>query len=346
MKAVVKTERAYGHVEIMDANKPHPKAGEVLVKIKAVGVCGSDVHIYQYDDTYHHIPVPLILGHEYAGIIEEVGPGVTDWKVGERVMGEAVIPCDSCMYCRTGLWEVCQNRRGLGVTSQGAMMEYMAVPLNVLHRLPDGLDFHDAVLAQPCAVAMHGIERTSFGKGDQDVAVFGPGIIGLSAALALKAGGASSVVLFGTDVDEEMRLSAARKMGLEAVNLSKETPLEALKRVTGKSDGFDFVYDCSGAHQAITDGISVLKKGGTLMEIGIPTRPITIDLAGMVRSEKNLMTSYSANWQSYERAIKLIYDNRVELGKLVNKYRLDDQLIQAFEDSVAKKTLKAVVLFD
>lgn len=345
MKAVFKTERAYGNVEIMDITKPQPKAGEVLVKIKAVGVCGSDVHIYQYDDTYHHIPVPLIMGHEYAGIIEEVGPGVTGWKVGQRVMGEAVIPCDSCMYCRTGLWEVCMNRKGLGITSQGAMMEYMAVPLNVLHQLPDDLTFADAVLAQPCAVAMHGIERTNFGKGDEAVAIFGPGIIGLSAALACKESGAN-VVLFGTDLDEEMRLSAARKMGLEAVNLSKETPKEALKRVTGQSEGFDYIFDCSGAHQAITDGIAVLKKGGTFMEVGIPTKPITLDLASMVRSEKILMTTYSSNWKGYERAIKLINSNKEQLGKLVNKYCVDDELIQAFEDSVQKKTLKAVVLFD
>jgi len=345
MKAVVKTERSYGKLEVQNVPKPQAGPGEVLVKIKAVGVCGSDVHIYKYDSTYHHIPIPLIIGHEYAGVIEEVGPGVTDWKIGDKVMGEAVAPCDRCVYCRTGLWEVCVNRIGLGVANQGMMKEYAIIPLNILHDLPEGLDFPEAVVAQPCAVAVHAIERTPLGKGGEAVAIFGPGIIGISAALACKEKGADMVILFGTDADEKIRLSAARKLGIEAVNLSNESPKEALMRIMKRNIGVDVVLECSGAQKAITDGLSILKKGGTLMEVGLPTGPVTIDIAGMIRSEINYLTSYSGTWYDYERAIHIMYKNREQLGRFVSKYPLD-HVIQAFEDSVQMKTLKSVILFD
>lgn len=344
MKAIAKTKREYGCLEMVDIPKPAPGPNEVLIKVSAVGVCGSDVHIYKYDDTYHHIPIPLIVGHEYVGNIEEVGQGVTAWKVGDKVMGESVIPCEMCSFCRTGSWQICPNRKGLGVTYPGMMAEYVKVPQQILHHIPAHLDDALAVVAQPFSVALHGIERTQIPSGEKAIAVFGPGIIGLGAALAIREANAGPVILFGIAEDDLVRMPLARKLGIEAVDLGKESPREALERVAGPSDGFDYVLDCSGAAPALQQGFKALRKGGTLMEIGIPTSAITLDLAAMVRSETNLKTSYSASWQSYENAIRLIGRHREMMQSMVGKYELDNYLA-AFEASVRREDLKSVVVF-
>ncbi len=344
MKAIVKTRRAYGSLEIAEIPKPIPGPNEVLIKVDAVGVCGSDVHIYQYDKTYHHIPVPLVVGHEYVGFIEEAGSEVSGWNPGDKVMGEAVIPCEKCSYCRTGSWQICPRRKGLGVTFPGAMAEYIAVPQQVLHHIPAELDSALAVIAQPFAVAIHGIERAPIGKGGEAIAVFGPGIIGLGAALAVKETNADAVILFGIQDDEAARMPIARKLGIDAVDLGKESPLEALARVAGLHKGFDAVLDCSGSAGAIQEALKGLKKGGTLMAIGIPAGPVTIDLAAMVRSENNLLTSYSANWWSYERAIRLIGQHSETLQGAVRKFALSN-FIAAFETSGKKEALKSVIIF-
>ncbi len=344
MKAIAKTNREYGCLEMIDIPKPVPGPGEVLIKISAVGVCGSDVHIYKYDDTYHHIPVPLIVGHEYVGVIEETGQGVTAWKAGDKVMGESVIPCEMCSFCRTGSWQVCPNRKGLGITYAGMMAEYVTVPQQILHHIPAELPDALAVVAQPFSVALHGIERTRIPSGEKAIAVFGPGIIGLGAALAIKESNAGAVILFGIAEDDLVRMPLARKLGIEAVDLGKELPRDALNRVAGPSDGFDFALDCSGASAALQHAFKALRKGGTLMEIGIPTSAITIDLAAMVRSEINLNTSYSASWQSYEHAIRLIGRHREQLQSMVGIYQAENYLA-AFEASVRREDLKSVVVF-
>ena len=344
MKAVVKTERAYGKIEVSDVPLREVGPGEALIRVRAAGVCGSDVSIYKYTSNYSHIPIPIRLGHEYAGVVEQVGPGVTGWKPGERVMGEAIIPCDKCRYCRTGQWEVCANRRVLGVTEDGTMSEYAVVPETILHQLPGQLDFTEAVVAQPCAVAIHGIERTPLGKGGENVAVFGAGIIGLSAALAAREFGAKKVVLFGIDVDKAIRLPAARTFGLEAVNLGEEAIEEAARRTTGGADNFDVVLECSGSEQAFNNGLPLLRNGGTLMEIGMPAEPFTVDMTKAVRKQVNILTSYSANWHSYERALQIINSNKEQLAQVVSKYPLE-KLVRCFDDSTQKKVLKSVLLF-
>ncbi|MHC1759756.1 MAG: zinc-binding dehydrogenase [Negativicutes bacterium] len=344
MKAIAKTKREYGWLEMIDIPKPVPGPNEVLIKINAVGVCGSDVHIYKYDDTYHHIPIPLIVGHEYVGAIEETGQGVTAWKPGDKVMGESVIPCEMCSFCRTGSWQICPNRKGLGITYSGMMAEYVTVPQQILHHIPAELGDTLAVVAQPFSVALHGIERAQIPSGEKAIAVFGPGIIGLGAALSIKESNAGTVILFGITEDEAVRMPLARKLGIEAVDLGKESPRDALNRVAGPSDGFDFAIDCSGAAPALQHAFKALRKGGTLLEIGIPTGAITVDLAAMVRSETNLKTSYSASWQSYEHAIRLIGRHREQLQSMVEIYQVENYLA-AFEASVRREDLKSVVIF-
>jgi 2-desacetyl-2-hydroxyethyl bacteriochlorophyllide A dehydrogenase len=288
------------------------------------------------------VPIPIVPGHEYVGVIEESGSNVEGYRVGERVLGEAIIPCDKCIYCRTGSWQICLNRKGLGITSYGSMSEYVAVPETVLHKLPDGLEFPVAVIAQPFAVGIHGVER--LGRGGEKVAIFGFGSIGLGAALACKESGASVVVF---EIDKR-RIEIAKEFDIEAVNLNKVYPETVLKRITGKKEGFDVVIECSGAQQAINDSLRILKIGGTLIQIGIPADDnIAINLATMVRKEQNLNCSYSAKWYSYERALDICFKYRYKLEKIITAYPLQ-RVNEAFEAIINKKgnTIKNVIIFD
>ncbi|MCL2319757.1 MAG: zinc-binding dehydrogenase, partial [Treponema sp.] len=266
MKGLYKTAPGSGNMEIRDADIPRPGPGQVLIEVKSAGVCGSDLHIYHWNIAFKMKP-PMIIGHEFSGVITAVGSGVTGWEIGARVTGEpTAIICGECRYCRTGAYNLCPERRVLGYWVDGGFAEYIVVDANRLHRLPDNVSFDEGALTEPLACCVHGVhELTGIEVGDT-VAVLGPGAIGLICAQLAKAEGAE-VLIIGTSADRE-RLAVAKSLGIDhCINLDEQDPLQFARDLTG-GEGTDVVLECSGAGPAAATGMEIVRRQGKYTQMG------------------------------------------------------------------------------
>ena len=216
MKALVKTQKGKGFVELLDVPEPVAGPGEVLIEVKACGICGTDVHVLH--DEFPYRP-PVILGHEFSGEIVGLGPGASLYKVGDRVVGEPhTQACGQCYLCRTGNIQICKSKRSPGWGIDGAFARYLKMPERLLHRIPENVSFDTAAVVEPAANTVHDvIERAKVEAGDF-VVVVGPGPIGLLAGMTARAGGARRVVVIGTKQDEAVRLAKAREIGFDTAH--------------------------------------------------------------------------------------------------------------------------------
>ncbi|HWT79150.1 MAG TPA: alcohol dehydrogenase catalytic domain-containing protein, partial [Candidatus Methylomirabilis sp.] len=265
MKALVHTQ-AY-KFEFKDVPQPKPADEEILVRVKAVGICGSDVHGYT-GKTGRRIP-PIIMGHEASGVVEAVGRNARNVTVGDRITFDSTVYCNQCQWCRMGRVNLCDNRMVLGVSipafhRDGCMAEYVVMPWWITYKLPDKVSFEEAALVEPAAVSMHAARITPIDVNDV-VAVIGAGPIGLFAIQAAKVKGAGKVIAF--DVREE-RLDIARRLGADiTMNPSSGDVVEELKRVLGRPD-VDAVLEAVGIPSAFDLGFKIVRRGGHLTLIG------------------------------------------------------------------------------
>ena len=253
MKAVLLHEKE--KMTICETEKPSLKEDEVLIKVKAAGLCGSDFHIYHgtYPAKY-----PLIQGHEFSGIIEEVGDKVADWKPGQRETADPNIYCHHCYYCLKDQENMCENAEASGVTRNGAFAEYVAVPASQLYELPDCISFEEGALIEPLACALYGVKRLNLPYGGR-VIIFGAGPMGLLLLKALRTGGASRLAV--VDIDQKC-LERAREMGATDIFCSAKEALESFPR------GFDAVVDATGNPKVIEEMFSVAAKRAKLLQFG------------------------------------------------------------------------------
>ena len=219
MKALIKTSRGVGNVQVQDTAIPTLGEAEVLIRVKVACVCGTDVHIY--NDRFANSP-PMTLGHEFSGVIESLGGGVKTLRVGDRVVSaNNPFACGSCAICKRGYPNMCPHKRAMGIHSDGCFAEYIKLPANLIYQIPDNISFEEAALMEPLAVATHAVShRCSIEQGDT-VVVFGPGTIGILAAQVARAEGAKNIVLVGTTRDEKTRFVCADKLGIETLNIEK-----------------------------------------------------------------------------------------------------------------------------
>lgn len=340
MKAVVKTEPGYGHVEYMDVPEPEPGPGMVKIQVKATGICGTDLHIYR--DEFPSVP-PVILGHEFSGEVVALGPGVTHIRVGDRVMSELpVAPCGRCRYCKTGHLNLCIDRRGLGWSANGSFAEYMLAEEQTLHLVPDSLDYEQAALCEPLAVASYGvIELTGVRAGDT-VYVAGPGPIGLMVSQAAKAEGAT-VVIGGVAADLS-RLALAKELGVDlTVNIEDEDVDRMLRDLTGGL-GADVVFECSGAEPAAALCLDVVRKGGRYTQMGLFGRPVRLNVDRLVVKELRVQGVFSSNWRAWDRALRLVRQGRVRLSPLISHRLPLSAWREAFELLWQRKGLKVLLI--
>lgn len=338
MKAVVKVQKGVGNVEYREVPEPKPKADEVKVEVKAAGVCGTDIHIYH--DRFRNNP-PVILGHEFSGVVVEVGENVKDFKVGDRVTAEAPARiCGTCAYCRVGNYNLCSNRLGVGWGVNGCFAKYFTVEEKMTHKLPDNISFKAGALCEPLACVIHGIELTEI-AGEELVVVAGPGPIGLLALQAAKAEGAK-VLVSGTSVDKD-RLTLAKELGADYVVNVEEQDLIAEVRNLTKGYGADVVLECSGSQASVNTCFELIKKGGKYTQVGLFGRPITIDFEKVATKELKVTGVQSQRWTAWERALKLLEAGKIKLEPLVSgEYSMADweKAFQAFE---SKQGLKIVM---
>jgi len=282
MKAVVKAKPAPG-AEWMDVDIPRPGPDEVLVKVKATAICGTDVHIYRWTPwAQARIKPPIICGHEFCGEVVEVGSHVTSHKVGDLVAGETHIPDLTCYTCRTGDMHICVNTKIWGVHRDGCFAEYIAVPALCAWKLPPDFSPEIGAIMEPIGVAMHAVDVAGQLYGNR-VVVFGDGPIGNFAVALAKIAGATMVICVGHN---DFRLELARKMGAtHTINSKKDDPVPIIKELTADRGGVDSVIELSGSHEAIHQGFEVLRKSGHYVQAGFVATPVTLDMSHIIFKE-------------------------------------------------------------
>lgn len=313
MKSLLLSE--YKHLEIADAPKPLPGTGEVLVRVAACGICGSDVHGYD-GSSGRRIP-PIVMGHEAAGTIAAIGAGVHDFAVGDRVTFDSTIYCGECRYCLRGQPNLCDNRQVLGVSTEeyrraGAFAEFVLVPERILYRLPDSLSFTDASMLEAVAVALHGASLSHTELQDTAL-VIGAGMIGALTLQAMRAEGFKKI--FVADVDPT-RLKLAEELGADVtIPLSgNELVAEVLRLTNGQ--GVDAAVEAVGRDVTIRAAIGSVRKGGTVTLVGNITPEVTIPLQVVVSRQIRLQGS-AASAGEYPRAIELLTSGAIRVKPLI-----------------------------
>ena len=272
MKALVKS-RAEEGLWMERVPVPEPGPSDVLIKVKKSAICGTDVHIWNWDEwAQATVPVPLVTGHEFCGEIVETGPAVKKYHIGQRVSGEGHIVCGSCRNCRAGRGHLCRNTEGVGVTRQGSFGEFVCLPEANVVPIPDDIPDEIAAIFDPFGNAVH--TALSFNLVGEDVLVTGAGPIGIMGALVAKKAGARKVVI--TDINDR-RLDLARSMGLEnAINTNEKSLVDVMSEI-GMKEGFDVGLEMSGAPPALRDMIDTMNNGGKLALLGIAPKGFEID---------------------------------------------------------------------
>jgi threonine 3-dehydrogenase len=271
MKVLAKLKSEPG-LWLSEEEKPTPKHNEVLVKIKKTAICGTDLHIYKWDEwAQKTIPVPMRTGHEFVGEVVGLGENVTCFKVGDRVSGEGHLTCGKCRSCRAGRRHLCRNTIGFGVNCPGAFAEYFTLPEANTFLVPDKIPDDVAAIFDPLGNAAHA--ALEFDLTAEDVLVTGAGPVGLMAAAIAKQAGARHVVI--TDINP-YRLSLAKKMGLHAVNPQQQSLADVIKEL-GMTEGFDVGLEMSGSPHAFKDMISAMNYGGNIVYMGIPENDFSIN---------------------------------------------------------------------
>jgi L-iditol 2-dehydrogenase len=342
MRALVKTAKGQGHLELQEVPLPQMETGEVLLRVKACGICGSDLKIQ--DDQHPYTP-PVVIGHEFAGEIVEIGAGVFNWKVGDRVVSEQHFKaCGQCRQCLTGNAFACKSKRAPGYFSDGAFTEFIKVPAWLLHCIPDNLSFVEAALTEPSAVAAHGmLDRTGINPEDI-VLVLGCGPIGLVAAKMAQAEGASKVIITGIDRDETARLPKARELGIDhVVNVMKDD-LDGLVNELTHGEGADVVIELSGAIPAIKQSFQLARRLGRVGIIGQPPKDeIEIPYRDAMFRALMVSFSYSSKYTSWERALSLFERGAVKPSQFITHVLPLEEWERGFDLSRSGEAVKVVL---
>lgn len=313
MKALLLSE--YEHLELRDVPDPAPGPDEVLIRVAACGICGSDVHGYD-GSTGRRIP-PIVMGHEAAGIVVEVGTEVSGFAPGDRVTFDSTVYCGVCDFCLKGEVNLCDHRQVVGVSCgeyrrAGAFAEFLTVPARVAYRLPDNLSFPEAAMLEAVSVALHGVAVSEF-VGKEIVLVIGAGMIGLLLLQAARAAGASRVYI--SDVDET-RLKLANELGADETFLASGAALveEILRRTNGR--GVDVVLEAVGRDETIAAGIDCVRKRGTVTLVGNISPEVTLPLQKVVSRQIRLQGS-CASAGEYPQAMEMIAENKIKVAPLI-----------------------------
>jgi (R,R)-butanediol dehydrogenase / meso-butanediol dehydrogenase / diacetyl reductase len=318
-------------VRYVDAPEPSPGPGMLKVKVALAGICGTDLKEYAYGPVL--IPpdkVPLTMGHEFTGRVAEVGKGVKGFKVGDRVSGVGYYYCGECYVCKKGLYNICVNQRFTGISTDGCMAEYFAIPGYACYKLPDNVSDELGALVEPLAVALHAVRQAHIQAGDT-VAIVGDGTIGLCSLLAARAAGASAVYVIAK---HKGRGGLAEKMGATAVIYSsEENPVKKLQEMTG-GIGTDAAIECVGRPETPQLAIELTRRAGIAVIVGIFDKPSLVDFSTITFTEKTMVGS-SIYIDEGRTAIALMADKRIDPSPLISS-------IVSFKDA-AKKGFDALI---
>jgi len=314
MKALVLS--AYKQLDLVNMPEPQPGEDELLIRIRACGICGSDVHGYD-GSTGRRLP-PVVMGHEAAGVVEAVGSAVENFKIGDRVTFDSTVYCGKCFYCQRGQINLCDNREVIGVSTptfrrMGAFAEYVAVPARIAYALPDEMPFAHAALIEAVSVAVHGVGLTPIVLEDT-VVVVGAGMIGLLTLQAARLAGAGKVIVL--DVDDT-RLELARKLGAtETFNSRSADVVDRIKEQTN-GRGADAALECAGSTIPVKLALESVRKGGTVTLIGNVAPTIELGLQSAVTRQIRLQGSCASSGE-YPACISMISRGAIRVDPVLS----------------------------
>ena len=321
---------------------PTPGPDQVLVKIKRIGVCGSDIHVYHGMHPYTKYPVTQ--GHEVSGKIVELGQYVSNLKVGQRVTIEPQVFCGRCHPCLHGKYNLCENLKVMGFQTVGTASEYFAVDASKITPLPEGMSYDDGAMIEPLAVTVHAARRFPEIRGAK-VAILGAGPIGILLAQSVKAFGAAKVMI--TDISD-MRLELAKTVGADyAVNTKEKDFGEALVECFG-SDKADVIYDCAGNDITMNGAIQNARKGSTIILVAVFAKMANVDLAKLNDSELDLNTTMMYRHEDYVDALRFVSEGKIQLKPLQSAHFAFEEYQKAYQyiDENREKTMKVIIDVD
>ena len=338
MKALVKAKAEPG-IWMEEVPVPEPGPSDVLIKIRKTAICGTDVHIHNWDEwAQATIPVPMVVGHEFCGEIVDTGAAATKYDRGLRVSGEGHIVCGACRNCRAGRGHLCRNTQGVGVNRPGAFAEYLCIPEHNVFVLPDDVPDEIAAIFDPFGNAVH--TALSFDLVGEDVLVTGAGPIGIMGALVAKEVGARKVVI--TDINPT-RLALAKKMGIDYVVDARTQDLTDVMAEIGMKEGFDVGLEMSGAAPAFRDMIDVMNNGGKIAILGIAPAAFEIDWNKVIFKMLNLKGIYGREMFETWYKMTTLVQGRLDLTPLITHRLGIDDYAQGFEVMCAGEAGKVVM---
>lgn len=341
MKAIVKTKRGYG-AELAMIDIPSIQDDEVLIKVKATSICGTDVHIYTWDDwAKNRVNPPYAFGHEFSGEVVEVGAAVSGIQIGENVSAETHIICGRCPQCMTGQFHICQETKIIGVDTQGCFAEYVALPAKNVWVNPKDMPAAMASIQEPMGNAVHTV--LSGEVTGKSVAIIGCGPIGIMAVGVAKAAGASKVIAL--DVNE-YRLELAKGMGASAVvNSAKEDVLNQMKRLT-EGYGVDVVCEMSGHPEAINQGFKMATNGGRVSILSLPVKPVSINITDDIVFKGLTVQGITGRqmFKTWEQVSRLLESGLVDAGKVITHQFPLEEFEKGFDLMIKGQCGKVVLL--
>jgi L-iditol 2-dehydrogenase len=323
-------------VELREIPRATIRDDEVLLEVQAVGVCGSDLHMWTAQQSWP-MKYPVVLGHEFSGVIRELGRGVSGWSEGDRVVSETAAVVDpNSPLTREGRYNLDPNRRGYGAVIDGAMRRYVPVPARILHRLPAGLSFEQAALTEPCCVAYNAVVSNAHIKPGDRIVVLGPGPIGILCGAIARLCGAE-VAVVGLESDRA-RLDVARQYGCEAIVGDATGWANAVDGL-----GADGVVDATGVSAALSMALDLVRPAGWISKVGWGPQPVGFSLDRLVQKNVTLQGSFSHTWPVWERVIRLIATGTLDVVAITGGTWPLAEWKTAFETMHSGKIVKAIL---
>ncbi len=312
-----------GDIQIQDYDQPIVGAGEVLIKVSYCGICGTDVAAYK---TGNYVP-GLIIGHEFSGVVADVGSHVDNVRVGDRVTGNSLIPCGKCSFCLSGRPSLCDNPQLIGVTVNGAMAEYVKMSADYVYRLPESLTLRDATLVEPLSCVLHAVRVSSFKPGDT-VLIQGAGPMGILTLQVLKRSGAGMALV--TDIVKGRRELAGWLGADTVVDPSTENLPAVVERVTS-GRGVDIVFDAAGVPETLRENFTLVRKGGEIIVIGICEDPAQADFFTLVLNELTVKGAYYG-FNEFQLAIDMLSKGLIPADRIITStIKLENLVEEGFE---------------
>ncbi len=306
-------------IQVKEVPEPQIGPADVLVKPKYVGICGTDLSAWEYG-MYEG---GLIMGHEFTGEVVDVGENVSKWKKGDRVVPNSLIPCAKCSFCSRKKHSLCEDMQMVGISINGGLAELVALPETVLHRLPDSLDYKTGVFVEPLSIVVRGFSRTSFAPGE-NVLVLGTGPIGLLSIRLARIKGASAI--YASEI-KRARLEMAERLGIDAGINAKEEAVSLRVESFTNGMGVDLVIECTGAPGPTAEAFQLVKRGGTILVLGISEEPVEADFMTGVLNELNVQFSY-LGFAEFPEAIALLESRRIDPTPFITKVIPLDQVVE------------------